>query len=72
MRVSSTVLPIAGVEQLGDTEIQQLGVAFGGHQDVGGLEVAVDDQVLVRVLDRVANGVISTQPLRDGQALTIA
>ena len=41
----------ARVEQLGDAEVEQLGRAVGGHQDVGRLEVAVDDQVLVRVLD---------------------
>ena len=38
------------VQQLGDPEVQQLGCAVGGHQHVGGLDVTVDDQVLVCVL----------------------
>ena len=40
-----------GIEQLGDPEVQQLGRAIGDHEHVGRLDVAVDDQVLVRVLD---------------------
>ncbi len=40
-----------GIEQLGDAEVQQLGRAVGDHEHVGRLDVAVDDQVLVRVLD---------------------
>ena len=39
-----------GIEQLGDPEVQQLGRALGDHEHVGRLDVAVDDQVLVRVL----------------------
>ena len=46
---------IAGIEQLGDAEVEQLGRAFGGDQDVGRLEVAMHDQVLVRVLNRRAD-----------------
>ena len=41
-----------GIEQLGDAEVEQLGHAVLGDQDVGRLDVAVDDQVLVRVLHR--------------------
>ena len=40
-----------GIQQLGDAEVQQLGRAIGDHEHVGRLDVAVDDQVLVRVLD---------------------
>ncbi len=45
---------VAGLalEQLGDAEIEQLHLAVRGHQDVRGLEVAVHDQVGVRVGDR--------------------
>ena len=45
----------AGVEQLGDAEVEQLRRAFRGHQDVRGLQVAVHDQVLVCVLDGAAD-----------------
>src|SRR5450759_888277 len=37
-------------EQLGDTEIEQLDVTLLGDQDVGGLDVAMNDQVLMGVL----------------------
>ena len=36
--------------QAGDAEVEQLGVAVVGDQDVGGLEVAVHHQVAVRVV----------------------
>ena len=44
-----------GVEQLRDAEVEELGHAVLGHQDVAGLEVAVDDQVAVGVLHGVAD-----------------
>jgi hypothetical protein len=44
-----------GLDQPGDAEIQQLGFALRGDEDVGGLEVAMDHQSLVRVLDRRAD-----------------
>jgi hypothetical protein len=34
-------------EILGQSEVHDLGVALGGHHDVGGLDVAVDDALLV-------------------------
>ena len=37
-----------GGEQRGDAEVEQLGLASGGDQDVAGLDVAVDDQALMR------------------------
>jgi hypothetical protein len=37
-----------GVEPFGDAEVEQLGDAVLGHQDVRRLEIAVDDQVLMR------------------------
>ena len=36
-------------EQLGDAEVEQLHRAVGGHEDVVGLEVAMHDEVLMRV-----------------------
>ena len=38
-------------QQLRDAEVEQLGRAVGGHEDVGRLDVAMDDQALVRVVD---------------------
>ena len=40
-----------GIEQLGNPEVQQLGCALSDHEHVRRLDVAVDDQVLVRVLN---------------------
>ena len=45
----------AGVEQFGDAEVDEFGLAAVGDEDVAGLEVAVDDEVLVREVDRVAD-----------------
>ena len=40
---------LVALQQLGDAEVEQLHLAVRGHQHVGGLEVAVHDQVRVRV-----------------------
>jgi len=42
-------------EQLGDAEVEQLGVAGIGDEDVGRLQVAVHDQVRMRERDRLAD-----------------
>ena len=41
----------AGIEQLGDAEVEQLGHAVGGDQDVARLQIPVDHQVLVGEMD---------------------
>jgi hypothetical protein len=61
-----------GIEQLRDAEIEQLGRAVGRHQDVGRLDVAVDDQVLVRVLNGRADLLEESQPLLRPQVLALA
>jgi hypothetical protein len=43
-----------GVKQLGDAEVEEFGRAVGSHKDVGGLEIAVDDEIAVGVLDGFA------------------
>ncbi len=43
------------LQQLGDAEVQQFGLAPVRHEDVPGLEVAVHHQVLVRALHRGAD-----------------
>ena len=54
-------------EQLRDPEVEQLGDAVSGDEDVGGLDVAVDDQALMRVMDGVAHLPEHRQPLADRQ-----
>ena len=43
--------PLALAEEAGDAEVEEFDGAVGGDEDVAGLEVAVDDEVLVGVLD---------------------
>jgi hypothetical protein len=50
----------AAAEQLGDAEVAHLGLPVGAQQDVGRLEVAVDDALLVGVLHGAGDGL---QPL---------
>ena len=54
------------LELLGDTEVQQLHRTIRLHQDVGGLEISVDDRVPVGVLHRLAHRAEQAQAL--GQA----
>ena len=58
--------------QLGDSEIEQLRHRLRRHQDVAGLQVAVHDQVLVRVLHGVADLAKQLEPRRDRQTLLVA
>ena len=60
------------VQQLGDSEIEQLGNAVRGHEDVSRLDVAVHDQVLMRVLHRVAHVAEQTETVVDRQLLLLA
>jgi hypothetical protein len=46
---------VGGLEQLGNAEVEQPGGALGGHQQVGRLDVAVNDQSLVREMHRVGD-----------------
>ena len=45
----------AGAEQFGDAEVEELRYALGRDENVRRLDVAVDDQVLVRILERVTH-----------------
>lgn len=51
-----------------DAEVQQHRMALGGDQHVGGLEVAVHDQVAVREVQRRADLAQQLQPLRQRRA----
>ena len=44
-----------GLQNLGDSEIQQLGCAVRRHQDVARFQVAMHDQVLMHILHRRAH-----------------
>src|SRR5262249_54071177 len=70
------------MEQFGDAEVEQLGNAGGGDQNIARLHIAMDDVVLVRVLDGGTYNAKHLQPLDgvetvvvtvnvDGQALDI-
>jgi hypothetical protein len=61
--------PPVGVGGAGDAEVEDLGLAGLVHQDVAGLEVAVDDPLLVGVLHRVADPRQQLQPGRRRKAL---
>ena len=59
------------VDGLGDAEVDHLGhrlAVVEGDQDVGRLDVAVDDPLLVGVLDRLADRDEQLQPLAGGSA----
>ena len=58
-------------DRLGDAEVDDLGhrlAVVQRDQDVGRLEVAVDDPLLVGVLDRLADGDEQLQPLARREA----
>ena len=63
---------MAGIEQLGDAEVQQLHLARRGDQDVVGLQVAMDDQILVGVMHGGAHGPHQRDPLGNWQPATFA
>jgi hypothetical protein len=56
--------------RLGDAEVDDLGHCHGimqGDQDVRGLDVAVDDSLLMRVLDGLANLDEEIEPVARGK-----
>ena len=63
--------PAAGfrrIEELGDPEVEKLGLAVRSHQDVGRLQIAMDDQALMGVLDGGADLEEQIQPGLDPQS----
>ena len=63
------------MKRFGHTEVDDLGdglAVLDKDQDVGGLDVPVDDPLLVGVLDSVADLHEQLQPLLDIQSLPIA
>ena len=60
------------IEQFRDAEIQQLGRAIGGDQNVAGLEVAMDHLMVVGVSYRLAYFFEKLEALRDRQLAVLA
>ena len=52
-----------GIEQARDAEIEQLRFAFCGDANIGRLEIAMDDKILVRVGNGRANFAEESEPL---------
>ena len=59
-------------QQLRDAKIEQLGGSASIHQNIAGLEVSVNDEVLVRILDRRADLTEKLQALDDVEAAAVA
>ncbi len=57
----------AGVDALGDAEVHQLDHAVVPHEDVVGLQVAVHDALLVRVVHHLADAAEQPHAVVDGQ-----
>ena len=55
------------VHQLGHAEVEQLRRSASGDQDVGRLEIAVEDSLAVRILERAGNLHRQAQRLVRGQ-----
>jgi hypothetical protein len=64
---------LSGREELRDPEVEELRRPVRIHQDVSRLQVAVDDEILVRVVDRFADGAEHLEPLsrRDLQSIAV-
>ena len=63
------------IDGFGDAEIDDLGrglAVFDRHQHVGGLEVAMDDPLLMGMLHRLADGDEQLQPLAQREVAFIA
>jgi hypothetical protein len=71
-RFICSLYPELGREQLGDPEVQELRVARRRDQDVGGLEVTVHDEALVRVLHRIADSKKELKARRDREPAPVA
>ena len=59
-------------QQLGDAEIEQFDLAAVGHEDVVGFEIAVDDEVGVGVLHRLAHVLKQPQAVLNAEASFVA
>ena len=58
--------------QLSDPEVQQLWLAFFGHQNIGRFDVAMNDQVLVGVVHCMADFLEQSQSFVDAKIALVA
>ena len=63
---------VAGAEKLRDAEVEQLRFALRRHEDVRRFQVAMNDQVLMRIGDRRADLAEELQALGRGQRMRVA
>ena len=63
---------LAVIEQCRDTEVEQAYLTCFGDENIGGLEVAVDDLTLVRVLNGLEHLQEQPQPRADVEPLRVA
>ena len=68
----TAALRVLRVEQLGDAEVEQLWFALGGDANIRRLDVAMNDQMLVRVSDGGADLAKKLEPLFRRQLALIA
>jgi hypothetical protein len=61
--------PHVGAGRAGDPEVEDLGLPAVGHEHVGGLEIAMDDAAVVRVLHGGGQLDREGDPIRDRQLL---
>ena len=61
-----------GIEQFGDAEIEDLHTPLFGYQDVFRFQVPVNDQILMRVLNGIANLLEQFKPLVEGKMVSVA
>src|SRR5262249_9127173 len=62
---------VVGQEELGDSEVEELGNTSRCNQDVARLDVAMNDQFLVRMLDGGADLLEQAKTLGDGELAAI-
>ena len=62
---------VVGLEQLGDAEVEQLHFAGARHQDVRRLQIAMDDEGVMRVLGGLADQAKDAQSFVDRQPLCV-
>src|SRR3954471_22526512 len=63
---------VLGRQKFCDTEIEQFWFALGGNENVAGLQVAMDDEILMGELNGAANLHEQTKLVFDGQSFLAA
>lgn len=62
----------AGIQHAGDAEVEEFRFAVAGNQNVGRLEIAVDDELAVGVIDGIAEGEEDAKASGEGQGVLVA